>query len=203
MSFENLVADLEKDAKIQEDKIIKDAATQADAIRAQTKEQVAQVMQNAKRDAMQIVEEKKSELSTANINARKIIADGRNQAVEKAISGVKEHLSEFADSKQYSAILTKLTETAVTSLGTKQNTLVICRKEDSALLKKNGYNVQASLEAIGGVIVQSKDGKVKINSTFENLLAEHSDELRQTAFSELFGKTEARVKKPVKSKRGD
>lgn len=204
MSFENLVADLEKDAKTQEDKIIKDAANQADAIRAQTKEQIAQLMQNAKREAAQTIEEKKSEISTANINARKIIADGRNQAVEKALTEVKEHLQEYTNSKQYTALLTKLVQEAVDSLGTKQNTVVICRKEDAALLKKNGFNTQPSLEAIGGVIVQSKDGKIKINSTFENLLSEHADELRQTMFFELFGKTENRTsKKSAKSKRGD
>lgn len=204
MSFENLVADLEKDAKTQEDKIIKDAANQADAIRAQTKEQIAQLMQNAKREAAQTIEEKKSEISTANISARKIIADGRNQAVEKALTEVKEHLQEYTNSKQYTALVTKLTQEAVDALGTKQNTVVICRKEDAATLKKNGFNVQATLDAIGGVIVQSKDGKIKINSTFENLLSEHADELRQTMFFELFGKTENRTsKKSAKSKRGD
>ena len=59
-----------------------------------------------------------------------------------------------------------------------QNIIVHCRDEDSVILKNTGVTVGSSIQTLGGIIAETKNGKKEIDLTFEELLRTHEDEVK-------------------------
>jgi len=62
-----------------------------------------------------------------------------------------------------------------------------CRKQDAAMARKLG-RLGEPLECSGGLVIESPDGRVRLDATFDGMLEEHKDELGRKAFELLFGK---------------
>ncbi|MBI1828554.1 MAG: hypothetical protein HYR87_03620 [Thaumarchaeota archaeon] len=59
-----------------------------------------------------------------------------------------------------------------------QKITVHCREEDSTVLKEMGVTIGSTIQTLGGIIAENKDGTKEIDLTFEELLRTHEDEVK-------------------------
>ena len=82
-------------------------------------------------------------------------------------------------------MLIGLIEEGMKALGIKE-ALISVRKQDAPIAKK--YGKVREIDCIGGAIIASPDGRMRIDSTFEALIEKRRGELEQKAFELMFSK---------------
>lgn len=184
MSFEQLLKALEEKCKAEEAAILSAAKNEAKKTNAIASEKAKQLMDNAKAEGKKLGEEQRAEISAnARLRERKTLAEAREVLLNKAIQGVEPLLREFAETKEYEKTLLHLAKDCVKALG--GDAVLHCRKEDEKILKAAGFNVGAPVKILGGVVAEAQEGKIKVSNSFETLLENHNEKLKQTAYKAL------------------
>ncbi len=185
MSFEQLLKTLEEKCKAEETAILSAAKNEAKKTNAIASEKAKQLMDDAKTDGQRLGEEQRAEISAnARLRERKMLAEAREVLLNKAIQGVEPLLQEFAETKEYEKVLLHLAKDCVNALG--KDAVLHCRREDEKILKvAGGFNVGSPVKILGGVIAEAQEGKIKVDNSFETLLGNHNEKLKQIAYKEL------------------
>jgi len=169
-------------------------------IRTETRRMQAQMLSDAKQRAGEIVEDGHKQgkelvareqvaVASAELQAKKIVADARNRLLQQVYDEVKADLENAAGDKRYPLLFKKLAEDAVEELG--EDAVLQCNKRDLAMAKKIG-KASADLDCSGGAIASSSDGLVRVNNTFEAILEDSEEKIMQKAYQSLFGGEKAK-----------
>ncbi len=193
---EKIVKKINEDAEAEASKILNEARTQAEKIKrdanVEADEIYSEILPKYEREAEQ---EKQRIVANAKLRARKAVLDAREDVIKLAFNAAGTKLQKLPK-KDYTKVLEKLILEGVEAIDA--DTVVIARKEDSraitsALLKrvseKTGFKVTKAREyinAMGGVVLRSSDGKIEVNNTFETRLERFRDELRKEVAEVLF-----------------
>ncbi|MDP3741971.1 MAG: V-type ATP synthase subunit E family protein [Candidatus Micrarchaeota archaeon] len=184
MSFEQLLKTLEEKCKAEETAILSAAKNEAKKTNAAASEKAKQVMDDAKHEGQKLGGEQRAEISAnARLRERKTLAEAREVLLNKAIQGVEPLLQEFAESKEYEKTLLHLAKDCINALG--KDAVLRCKREDEKALKLHGFNIGSPVKIIGGVIGEAQEGKIKVDNSFETLLSNHSEKLKQIAYKAL------------------
>ena len=170
MGLEEIIANIESDTKAKVASVLDSAAKEGQRIKedAQKKanEHIDMTKKKAQGDAARLVAR---ELSRANIESRRIYQDALTQAVDSAWDMLGKSLSEYTKSTDYSALLNKLVSIAENDLGS--DCTVWVQKADIPKIKKSRSTVmEAKEEFSGGLRASTKDGKMSVDFTLENIL---------------------------------
>ncbi|MBN1280068.1 MAG: V-type ATP synthase subunit E [Candidatus Thermoplasmatota archaeon] len=185
MSAEQIITRIHHDAQQEVDRITQDAERQADAIITEAKEQ-------AKRDADQIIRKATEEAE----NIRRILISKAQRELKQEMMNVQEEIIEqcFTEAyqrlvtlkdKNYTDIVTRLIQKGKQQLGADCQILV-SRDIDKTIAAQENLIIQGTIPSQGGVILQTSDGKITLDNTFENILSRKKDELRITIGTLLF-----------------
>ena len=178
--------------------VLDEAEKQARAITAETEREKEKILGEARTKAKAVVEENRRhgearakemavELkASALLQAKRIESEAMEEAVESVLHEVRRGLEEIAKSGHYEKIFDSLAAQAIRALGEKEFVLKANAK-DKKLAAKHG-RVGEAIGTIGGVIAAKADGSIQINNTFEALLEENEEKLKQKAFEHLFGR---------------
>ena len=193
--------------------VLDEAEKQARAITTETEREKEKILGEARTKAKAVVEENRRhgearakemavELkASALLQAKRIESEAKEEAVESVLHETKRELEEIAKSGHYEKIFDSLAAQAIRALGEKEF-LLKANAKDKKLAAKHG-RVGEAIDTIGGVIAAKADGSIQINNTFEALLEENEEKLKQKAFEHLFGHGEhtahAGTKKKEKS----
>ncbi|WP_297507740.1 V-type ATP synthase subunit E [Thermococcus sp.] len=145
--------------------------------------------------------EKQRIIASARLEVRKKKLAVQEEYIRKVIDGLKERLASL-DDEEYFPILVELTAKAIEELGV--NSAVLRSNERTLkliverlprfkeeLAKRLGKEVEVTigepLQTIGGVVVESPDGTVRVDNTFEARIERFKSELRATIARALFG----------------
>ena len=161
-----------KEAEGESEKIVKEAEAQAKAL-----------VESSRQKSEDEASLKQSQVSAARLEAKKRIAEARDELVAHHLADVREALREFADSSKYDGVLKDLASAGASALGGKVR--ILARKKDLPKLKKWGYTDLDELDCWGGCIVVTTDGRIRMNQTFEALYEQGLEKLRQGIFEEL------------------
>ncbi len=196
--------------------VLSQAERQAKAVIAEAEREEEQILGEARAKAKAIVDEKQKlgeaqaretavELkASALLQAKRMESEAKEEVVENVLNQVRRELQEISKSKRaYEKIFETLAKQAIRALGEKEFVLKVNAK-DKKLASKYG-RIAGSIDTIGGVIAAKADGTIQINNTFEALLEENEEKLKQKAFEELFerhshGKTQVHPKQVQKKK---
>jgi len=66
-----------------------------------------------------------------------------------------------------------------------EDIVIHCRKEDSPFLKDMGVSIGSSIQTIGGIVAENKNGKKELDLTYEELLRTHEDEIKNTFLEKI------------------
>ncbi len=178
--------------------VLDEAEKQAQAIAAEAEREKEKILGESRAKAKARVEENRrhgearaKEMSvelkaSALLQAKRIESEAREEAVESVLQEAKRELAETAKGGRYEKIFDSLAAQAIRALGEKEFVLKASAR-DKKLAAKHG-RVGEAIDTIGGVIAAKADGSIQINNTFEALLEENEEKLKQKAFEHLFGK---------------
>jgi V/A-type H+-transporting ATPase subunit E len=176
------------EAKREEQKILDEARAKAKAVVSGNEEL-------GKTQAKELALELRA---SALLQAKRLESDAKEEVVQSVLAEVKEELKRITGSPKYEKIFDSLAREAIKALGEK-DFLLKCSARDRKLASKYG-RVGDAIATIGGVIAAKADGSIQINNTFEALLEENEEKLKQKAFEELFGRETRKTPSPASSK---
>jgi len=136
---------------------------------------------------------KLSKLASAEMNAQWLILEKKHAMIDNVLNQVREELSILVKSEKYVKMLENLIIEGCSTLNTPEMELMLNSK-DSTLISDLGTSIKKiskktkkkckvkksprSIETIGGVKIQSKDGKMILDNTFDGILEHNNDKLR-------------------------
>jgi len=185
MGFEDLASELHKQAEAEGRKLEHAAEKSAEKIEEEAREAAEAAARSAKKDAAAYAKQQSSErLTSAKLTAKKILDEARDSAVEASLKQVwLAFKSESLKKSNYPAILDRLVREGIRELGGK-DAAVYVRDEDREFVP--GYKPKLPAEYSGGAILESQDGKVRVNKTLEEAFAQKKTDLRKQIYDKLF-----------------
>lgn len=185
MSAENIISLIKKDAEKDVKKIHSDAEKQAEKI-----------INDAKEEAIIESEKLLKKGKEQSENLKKILVSKANQEVKRDIMKVKEEIIEDCfnkafekmlnlDESSYRDLLASLINEGKSKLG-ENCELIITRDSDRNIVEGLGIKVTDKIDASGGVLIRSSDGKITLDNTYEGILKRKKDKIRVNVGKLLF-----------------
>jgi len=185
MGLNELRQEISKQALTETREIKRKAESEAQKIISEAREQAKALLEREAEKTKAEVAQKEIGVYAARLQAKKIIADARNAVLNEALKQVKNELTKIAESREYPKIFEQLVKEGKNAIG--KDCVLHVNKRDVTLAKKYG-EVSATLNSIGGVVLISRDGRLRVDNSFEALLEEHANELKQLAFEQFFAR---------------
>lgn len=203
---------LSKNTQLMVGEILKEADKKAEEIISSAKSEASTILNAAKFTAK---EEEESTLKEARTEGKRacdeVLAKGKMQAKKEALQrreeminqvfkGTEKELEKYVKMESYKRSLVKIVIAAGKKLGSK-DVVVLANRRDLQLLKKSEQGITRGLstggekasvtfgepiQAIGGVVVKSADGKVEVDETFDGRMKRELESLRVKIAKILF-----------------
>jgi vacuolar-type H+-ATPase subunit E/Vma4 len=176
MGIEHIIRDLEGDAKAEAAALVADARKQAGGIIAKAKAEAAQIERSeeerAKRDAERILRFS----GLAKMEAERVRSAVEMELYLQVARKVREKLgSQHRDRKAYERYIKRAVEQGRTLVG--KDYEIHANKRDAPIARKFGDVGKEALSCDGGVVVASRDGKIRADSTFDAAFAEREQQV--------------------------
>jgi V/A-type H+-transporting ATPase subunit E len=177
MSTEKIIQRIQTDAQTQQKQLLSDAEKQSRLIIKEAKAQVEKEAESLLRSGQLDSENtKKIMISKATQEVKRDMMNAREEIIEQCFTKALENLASLPD-EQYKKLILHFLRTGTKRLG-EHFSIKTSRPLDKDIAQQQGISVQGSIPSIGGIILQSQDGKITIDNTFERILDRKKDELR-------------------------
>lgn len=186
MGFEELISELHKQSEAEGKKIISAAEKGAEKIQEQSREKTEESLRAAKKEAAAYVKQESSErITSARLSAKKLVDEARDEAVEASLRQVwQKFRSDSLGKGTYGDLLNRLIKEGMRELGSTDATVYV-RDEDRSLA--SGFRLgKLPAEYSGGAIIESSNGKIRVNKTLEETFAQKKGALRKQIYDKLF-----------------
>ncbi len=190
MSLDTVVEDIREQARARAEEIRSDADERAEGIVADAEADAEEILEE--REAAverQIAQEREQKLSSAKLEAKQMRLEARRDVLEDVRESVEEQIARMEDDREE---LTRiLLEDAAEEFDDTSSVQVYGRPDDAGLLTGiladyEGYEHAGDVDCLGGVVVESETSRVRVNNTFDSVLADvWEDNLREVS-GELF-----------------
>ncbi|MFH1056789.1 MAG: V-type ATP synthase subunit E [Candidatus Micrarchaeota archaeon] len=192
MSLERLKQEVLSQAERQARAVLEEARKEEEKAFAEAREKAKKIVSDEEALGTAQAKELSLELrASALLQAKRLESEAKEEAVQSVLREVKNELGEIAGQEsRYEKIFDSLARQAIRALGDSDFVLKT-NSRDRKLGAKYG-RVAETIETIGGVIAAKADGSIQINNTFEALLEENEEKIKQRAFEQLFKESKAR-----------
>lgn len=184
-----VINELRKDGERKANALIEEGEADAQRTLVEAKQQAKAIVEKAGLEATAQALEESSRVSAERLKAGMIVAQAREQAISKTMEQLLENLSSSSSPRNasksgYEKLFGKLAKEGLKQI---EGGVIRCRKQDAALSRKFG-RLGEPINCSGGLVIESADGRIRLDATFEGLLEENKDELGKKAFELLFEK---------------
>jgi len=189
MGIEKLTSSLLEEAREEASKIVEAAESHVREMKAREREKMAGMEKQAEKEVGNVLKDQRNErLAWARLEAKRITAEAREDAINNAIEDIFDSLGEIRKSKEYKDFMSRSVKAAMDELQGEKLTVHVL-KTDKKLLPKlpKGCRVLTDLDSLGGIMIETGDGKMRADLTLETLFELRRDELRKKISTELFG----------------
>jgi len=185
MGVREIISKIEEETSREVKRIIDEAEKEAEKKLQEIKVSIQREKERKLREANREIETRKRiEIARIRQEIKKKLLDRREELIEKCFETAKEKLGKLPK-RRYEKLVRKLMERACREIG--DDCLIIAsRKEDESIAESLGLKVGGKVEAIGGFIARSGDGKVSIDCTFDGIVERKKDLLREKVGKILF-----------------
>ena len=177
MSAEKIIQQIKKDSEKEIKEILKEAEQQAKNIVESAKKEAEleaeKILSSGKNRSENI---KKILFSKANQERKKEIMNAREKIIDECFTKAHHKLS-ILKGKEYEKLVKQLMQDGCNKLGP-NCTILISRDADKKIAESLGVKVIGKVESAGGVILQSADGRVTLDHTFDGILKREKDKIR-------------------------
>jgi vacuolar-type H+-ATPase subunit E/Vma4 len=187
MGIEKLTGSLVTEAQAEATEIVKTAKWHVETMLKSEQEKIDSLKDEAKKQVEGRLEEQRNErLAWARLEAKRIIAESKEDAISYSLEGFFSELKGIRKDKLYKTFLKNGVLSAVKELGGKTK-IHIVKGDSTTLGKVNGCKIISDLDSFGGAIVESEDDSVRIDLRLETLFELQRDTLRKEIYGRLFG----------------
>lgn len=178
----------ESEAKVKE--IMDNANNEAENIRKrnekETRKIVEKIEQEYEKGAVVI---RNTIISGAKIESKRIQLLVREAIINECFIRAEKKLANM-DGEVYEKFLDRIIREGVDVVG--ENTVMRCAEKDIRIVKKIASSLNATvdknfLNTTRGVIIESKDGKIRVDNTFDGILSRNKESFRKEVAEILFG----------------
>jgi len=182
MGFEDLATELHKSAEAEGRKLIHAAERSAEKIEAEAKDKSEEQLKAAKKEASAYSKQEAAErITSAKLSAKKIVDEAREEAVENGLRQIwQQFKSDSLKKSNYPQLLDRLIREGVSELGSK-DAVVYVRDEDRGMV--SGFKLATLPPGYsGGAMLESPNGKIRVNKTLEETFAQKKAGLRKDIY---------------------
>ena len=183
MSIENFIQEIQTRKKkdlAELDKKLNDKKSEIDS---QKKSAVKELKENYANEAKTKAEREGARIIEAGkLEAKKILFDAINTNLDSTFDVIKKELDGYSKKPEYQTVLQKLVDYSKKILA--KEIVVRCRKEDKSFFK-DGIEVTSTINTLGGFIAENKEGTKELDLTFEELLRNNEDEIKNTILEKI------------------
>lgn len=185
MSLNKVVEEILREGEQSKSEIIRKGEKERDDQVLQAEKKVADDRAKMEaRTAAMIVQMEQHELSSAELEARKLLLSAQRQVMEDLREQILKELERYPSDKR-KKLYSRLVSKAQKELG---EGYVYSSKNDKTLLQlPKGFSSGGVIDCRGGLVFESKDRSVRLDYRFESLLEEVWNKKMQEIFAKLFG----------------
>lgn len=187
MSLDTLVEEIRKKSDDQVKEIKDEGQKEADSIISEAKEEANKILEDARKDAEDEAERlRRQEVSGLNLEMKREALAKRKELPEQVFEKLQEKVKGMdADTKK--KLISSLIKNNASS-----GDVIYSNKDDESIVKDvvssiNDVEYGGNVDCLGGVIVESKGGEVRINLTFDEMLNQLYDDKMNEVTKILFG----------------
>ena len=177
MSAEKIIEQITKDSELRKNQILEEADQKAKEIiknaKSEAKLQVDKILKDGEIQSEAI---KKILISKANQDVKKEILNQREKIIDECFVKAHHKLSTLNEQK-YIEIVTKLIKDGFNKIGM-DCSILASRDLDKKIAKNLNIKVTGSIEASGGILLISADGRITLDHTFDGILKREKDRIR-------------------------
>ncbi len=187
MPLEAVLEEIHKKGGEQVQQIIDRAKAEAEEIIAEAKAEAEEILRKAKEEAEKEAERyRKQEIASVNLEMKRLLLNKRKEVLEEVFKLVEDRIRKM-DTDEKRKLLEKLIDSCEL-----EEAVVYSNKDDENIVReiissKKGYRYGGNIDCLGGVILESTDGEVRINLTFDDLLAQIYENKMSEVSKILFG----------------
>ncbi|RUM34219.1 MAG: V-type ATP synthase subunit E [Archaeoglobus sp.] len=187
MPLEVVIEEIQKKGGEQVQQIINEAKAEAEEIIAEAKAEAEEIINKAREDAEKEAERyRRQEISSVNLEMKRLLLNKRKEVLEEVFKLVEDRIKKM-DPEEKKRLLSKLIDSCEL-----EEAVVYSNKDDENAVRevisgKKGYRYGGNIDCLGGVILESTDGEVRINLTFDDLLAQVYENKMSEVSKILFG----------------
>lgn len=174
-----------KDTRKEGEEALRKAEEEVEGQLARVKSEGEEKVSLAEREARAMVEsERRERLSWAKLEGRRVLAEAKEDAVREAFDSLISRVKAYCGTRPYAAKMKEIISAAAKEVGGKA--VVHVRRKDRKLLAVQGADTRGDADILGGAIVESRDGKLRIDLSMEALLEANRDAVRKEIYSRMF-----------------
>jgi len=187
MPLEAVLEEIRKKGDEQVQQILDEAKKEAEEIIAEAKAEAEEILKRAREEAEKEAERlKRQEISSVNLEMKRLLLNKRKEILEEVLKLVEDRIRKM-DPEEKKKLLEKLINSCEL-----EEAVVYSNKDDENIVReiisnKKGYRYGGNINCLGGVILESTDGEVRINLTFDDLLAQVYESKMSEVSKILFG----------------
>ena len=179
-------------------KLLAEAQEEAKRVEEATEQEAERVLaESIESGDVQTALEAQRCLATADLAAARILTEGSDDVLAQCFSRLESRLQGITQLPDYLTVLSRLVSEAGISLQQSEIFLKLCQADQKlvnaewcrSLSDRLQVSVHLSAESapiMGGVVVQSRDGHLRYDQSFETLLSRHRDALRSIFYQTLW-----------------
>jgi vacuolar-type H+-ATPase subunit E/Vma4 len=187
MPISKLSASLLSDARKEAEEVVKAADSQVERQISEEKAKRVLLLKSAEDECeKRLAEQERERTAWARLEAKRIVSEAKEDAIKTVIEDIYESLPEVKKSKDYAEFMKRSLALATSELGDSGTVLHVV-KGDKKFVGSFKGKVFEDLEAEGGLLLETSDGKVGIRLTLESILESKKDDLRKKISEKLFG----------------
>ncbi|MEW6748748.1 MAG: V-type ATP synthase subunit E family protein [Candidatus Micrarchaeota archaeon] len=186
MGIEKLKGSLLSEANEDARKIVEAAQSHVDGMLREERSRKSAIKERAEKDVERLLSEQRNErIAWARLESKRIIAEAREDALKNVLEAFFDGLKDVRSSTEYKKFLKGAVSQAAAELG--DATIHLAKGDKKLVTIPKGCKVAEDLEGLGGALIESADGKIRMDFTLETMFELQRDEVRKKVSDKLFG----------------
>ena len=177
MSLETVVEDIRDEARARAEEIREDGKQRAEEIREEAEADAESILEEREAEVERTVEQEREQaLSSAKLEAKQKRLEARRDVLQEVRERVETALAELEGERREELTRALLDAAAAEiDLDGDAEIAVHGRPDDEELLTGiladyDGFEFAGEYDCLGGVVVESRDSRVRVNNTFDSIL---------------------------------
>ena len=192
MALDEMLAALEQEGEENIEKLIAQAEASKNQIIKNADEEAARIRENSKREIEDRVRMEKSKIiGKANFYVKKEVIKAKETIMNSVFDEIAKRISNLRENRSYEGIFERLAAESLANI--KGKPVISVDKADKELARKVfdrmelNYELNSNIKCIGGLKMESEDGRIILNNTIDSRMAKAKQMLKTDVLKVLFG----------------